>query len=274
MDNLKSLIEDIRSVVRGNGMIVACTLGGVALAAALILGLGALGGKGGPGAEPSPETEGSPMEAGDAQAKIEETTSSYGEDVKGVTKTLSAAPWKGTDGRTVTFAEDGTAFDDGSRHAFAITTIRDTSSSGSLKATKGTTETALSILSDDGQNSIATLRVTIDDGGTTRTLTGLPFAPEGVTLTQDSPAKALKLTGQPGLSDIMGANPAALEAKVRAWASGSAPAATEASWDGTSTTDFSSGRTTVTLSLNDEARTKVAVTYDQRQNAIYVAEGK
>lgn len=276
MDDLKSLLDDLRELAKKNLWLIGI-VGAVAVGLVVVLvGMSALSAsRAKAGTEPAATTEAATTEAAtdavpeatptEEQAKL---ISSYTSDQSDLVGTLASLPWVTPKGSKVTFSKDAYVDVDNKVHAYAVSAVsKPETTTASLKDNVVTTVTieksTFSVLDDEGKTYLCELNVMTDNNGTTRTITGSPFA-DGETVTAMESATELTLDVPQSLSDLVGGKADALVAQVRKWATANAPAASIARWDQKSTEDHEAGTVKFQLTLNDQLSTKVDVTYDSK----------
>lgn len=288
---MKAIIRTFRTLAevlrRNRGLRLALVYGvaGVVLFCAVMAGLNALvGGRatadaGGSAASQNAGDEGAPADAEDADAQ--QPQRSYQGTDADVVDLLGSYSW--TDGsRVVTFGPSSARTSGPDAGETTVPYAVERSHDGGSEtqtftdgATTAVTKRTLSFILELGGTSYPAYLSTItqEDGSFSATLVcdGLSTSP----LASASSSSELVLAGDDsGLASYVGGSTSKLQETLRTWASKSAPAATEASWDGVVTIDTQGGLVTFELTLDGATTSRVSVTYTTSSDSFAVSAAK
>lgn len=287
MDDLKSLLEDLRELAGKNKTVVIAAAAAVALVIIVLGGISALRSSRGKAEGPAATTEAATTDATTGEVDVPMATpteeqsrliSSYGADEQDLIGTLSSLPWVSPRGAKVSFSTSSYVDTDNEAHAYAISAVSKPETTTETARDNVVTSVTISkstfaVLDDEGKTTICDLNVITDNNGTTRTITGSPFA-SGETLTAMESARELSMDVPQQLSDALGGKGDELVSALRRWATANVPAASRAKWDSTSTADYSAGTVSFDLALNDMSSTRVKVTYDTAKGTFDFKQAK
>lgn len=286
MQDWKSLLEDLRGLLKGNLWIVWVVVGCVALAIALLTGLSALGSSrpkdpsGSAATTTAAESDDtSDIDTSDDQAakpsdEQQRAIDAYTSEERDVIATMKSTPWFTPQNKKVTFGDTSYTLDGTAPRPYAITAVKVGQESSqtvrdNVEITVKTQETTFSVIDETGRTTICTLTTMTDQNGTTRSITGSAFA-DGATIAAYAAASKIDFQLPGELAGALKNNKDGLNAELRKWASANAPAASKATWDNRATYDYRTNEIIFDLTLNDTVSTKLKVTYSVDKNSFKV----
>ena len=279
MDGWKTLLGDVAEILRQNRWLAwlsggLCALAVAAVAVSCATRLAAQAATGEPAGAEQAATTGQATELTDAQVEVRNSMTQAAADLWAQ---LEAYRWIAPDGAALAFGEGGWTDAEGNATAAVVSSTNvgaaeAQTATDNEEASATVQVTSFSLLLADGSTTLgrlttvtagdaATLDLEIDVVSTSKAFTA--YAASSDLVVED---------GYGELAGLFGGGLDALTERLRAWASSSAPDATKATWDGTSTADRRQGTVSVTLELDDAAQTRLVATYAAETGVIDIEE--